>query len=66
MEELRLNFKVVDIVISDNCVKCFIKSEFTSGKFQLQITNMIVYDIETFNTDRAVPYSFYICTLSKY
>ena len=27
------------------------------SKIQSQFTNMVVYDIETFNTDRAVPFA---------
>ena len=54
-DELEPNFKVVDIVISDKHVKSFNKYEYKSKKVQSQSTNMVVYDIETFNTDRAVP-----------
>ena len=34
-------------------------------KVQSQSTNMIVYDLETFNIDRAIPYSSCIYRLSK-
>ena len=34
-------------------------------KIQSQLTNMIVYDIQTFNKIRAVPYANCINTLSK-
>ena len=56
-DELEPNFKIVDNVISDKHVKSFIKYEYNPKKVQSQLINMIVYDIETFNTDRAVPYA---------
>ena len=56
IEELKTNFKFVDNVISDKHVKRFIKNEYKPEEVQSQINNMIVYDIETFNTDRAVHY----------
>ena len=64
-DELEPNFKVVDNVISDKHVKSFIKYEKKPKKVQSQLTNMIVYDIETFNTDRAFPYANCIYRLSK-
>ena len=64
-DELEPNFKVVDIVLSDKHVKSFIKYEYKSKKVQSQSTNMVVYDIETFNTDRAVPYANCMYRLSK-
>ena len=63
--ELKPNFKVVDNVISDKHVKSFVKYEQNPKKVQSQLTNMIVYDIETFHTDRAVPYANCIFRLSK-
>ena len=65
IEELKLNVKVVDNVISDKHVGSFIKNQYEPEKFQPQLTNMIVYDRGTFNTDRANPYSICICKLSK-
>ena len=57
--ELEPNFKVVGNVISDIHVKSFIKFEYKPKKVQSQLTNMVVYDIETFNTDGAVPYAIW-------
>ena len=54
-EELKLNFKFVFTCISDNYVKSCIKFEYYPWKVHSQITNMVLYDIETFNTDGAVP-----------
>ena len=61
-DELKPNFKVVDSVISDKHVKSFIKYEFKPKKVQSQLTNMNVYDLETF---KAVPYASCIYRLSK-
>ena len=48
--ELKDNFKVVDNVLSDKHIKSYIKYEYKPEKVQSQLTNMIVYDIETFST----------------
>ena len=63
--ELKYNFKGVDNIISDKHVKSFIKYEYKPKKVQSQLTNMIVYDIETFNTDRSIPFANCIYRLSK-
>ena len=55
-DELKPNFKVVDNVISDKHVKSFIKYEYNPKKVKSQLTNIVVYDLETFNKIRAVPY----------
>ena len=47
--ELKDNFKVVDIVISDKHVKSFIKYEYNPKKVKFPLTNIVVYDLETFN-----------------
>ena len=65
IEQLNLNFKIVDNVISDKIVKSFDKYEYKSKKVQSQLTNKIVYDFETFNTDTAVPYANCIYRPSK-
>ena len=38
-------------------LKVFFKCEYKPKKAQSQLTNMIVFDLETFNTDKAVPYA---------
>ena len=63
--ELKGNFKVVDNVISDKHVKTYIKYEYKPKKVQSQLTNMIVYDIETFSTIKCVPCANCIHRLSK-
>ena len=65
IRKIKDNFKVVDGVRSDKHVKSFIKYEYKPKKFPSQLTNMIVYDLETFNTDKAVRYASCIYGLSK-
>ena len=65
IKELKDNFRVVDNVISDKHVKSFIKYEYKPKKVQSQLTNMVVYDIETFSTIKCVPYANCIYRLSK-
>ena len=64
-DELKPNFKVVDNVISDKHVKGFIKYEYNPKKVKSPLTNIIVYDLETFNKNKAVPYCSCIYKLSK-
>ena len=65
IKELKDNFKVIDNVISDKHVKSFIKYEYKPIKVQSQLTNVVVYDIETFSTIKCVPYANCIYRLSK-
>ena len=65
IKELKDNFKFVDNVISDKHVKRYIKYEYKPKKVQSQLTNMIVYDIETFKTIKRVPFANCIYILSK-
>ena len=65
IKELKDNFRVIDNVISDKHVKCYIKYEYKPKKVQSQLTNMVVYDIETFSTIKCVPYANCIYRLSK-
>ena len=64
-KELKDNFRVVDNVISDKHVESFIKYEYKPKKVQSQLTNMVVYDIETFSTIKCIPYANCIYRLSK-
>ena len=54
-KNLKDNLKVIDNVISDKHVKSYIKYEYKPKKAQSHITKVVVCDIETFNTDKAVP-----------
>ena len=65
IKELKYNFKVVDNVVSDKHGKSYIKYEYNPKKVISPLTNIVVYDLETFNKIRAVPYSSYIYKLSK-
>ena len=65
IKELEVNFKLVDNVINDKHVKTSVKYEYEPKKVQSELKTMIVYDIETFNTDRSVPYANCIYRLSK-
>ena len=65
VRELKDNFKVVDNVISDKHVKSFIKYEYNPKKVKSPLTNIVVYDLETFNKIKAVPYCSCIYKLSK-
>ena len=64
-DELKPKFKVGDNVIYDKHVKSFIKYEYNPKKVKSPLTNKVVYDLETFNKIRAVPYSSCIYKLSK-
>ena len=54
IKKLKDNFKVVDNVIYDKHVKSFIKYEYNPKKTKSPLTNIVVYDLETFNRIRAV------------
>ena len=56
IKEIKDNFKVVDNVVSDKQGKSFIKYEYKPKKVKDPLTNIVVYDLETFNKIRAVPY----------
>ena len=51
-----MNFKVIDNVLSDKHVKNFIKHDYKPRRVQSSFTNIDVYNLETYNKDRAVPY----------
>ena len=65
IEELKINFKIVDSVIADKHVESFNKYEYKPKRVQSQLTNIVVYDIETFDTIGCVPYSNCIYRLIK-
>ena len=52
-------------MISDKHVKSLIKDEYKPKYVKSQLTNIVLYDIETFNTDKAIPYANCIYGLSK-
>ena len=56
IEELNDNFKIVDNFIYEENLSSHFKFEFGPKKIDSHLTNSIVYDLETHNTDRARPY----------
>ena len=64
-QELKNNFQIVDNYITDENVNSHFNYEFTSKKVESHLTNFIVYDLETHNTNRARPYIFCFYRLSK-
>ena len=65
IQELKSNFKIVNNYITDENVNSHFKYEFIPKKIDSHLTNFIVYDLETHNTDRARPYVFCVYRLSK-
>ena len=65
IQELKNNFKIVDNYITDENVNSHFKYEFIPKKIESHLTNFIVYDLETHNTDRARPYCISFYRLSK-
>ena len=62
-KKLGQNLKVIDNVISDKHVQSFNKNEYIPNKSPL--TNIVIYDVETFTTIKCVLYSNCIYKLSK-
>ena len=65
IQELKDNFKIVDNYITAENVNSHFKYEFTPKKIESHLTNFIIYDLETHNTDRARPYNMTFYRLSK-
>ena len=65
IQELIDNLKFVDKYITEENVKSYFKYEYKPKKIKSHLTNFIVYDLETLNTDRARPYVFCFYRLSK-
>ena len=53
IKELNDIFKIVDNFITQENVNSHFKYEFIPKKINSHLTNFIVYDLETHNTDRA-------------
>ena len=64
-KELKDNFKTIDNFISEENVNSHFKYEFIPKKIISHLTNFIVYDLETHNTDRTRPYVFSFYRFSK-
>ena len=65
IKELKDNFEIVDNYITEENVTSHFKYKFTPKKIEAQLTNFIVYDLETHNTIRARPYNMTFYRLSK-
>ena len=65
IHELKANFRMVDNYITEENVTSHFKYEFIPKKIESHLTNFIVYDLETHNTDRARPYNMTFYRLSK-
>ena len=65
IQELKNNFKIFHNYISEENVNSHFKYEYIPKKIDSHLTNFIVYDLETHNTDRARPYCISFYRLSK-
>ena len=65
IKELEDNFQIVDIYITEENVESHFEYIYQPKKIQSHLTNFIVYDLETHNTDRAIPYVFCFHRISK-
>ena len=65
IKELAENFKTVDNHITEENVNSHFRYEFNPKKIDSHLSNFIVYDTETHNTDRARPYCISFYRLSK-
>ena len=65
IRELEENFKIVDNYITEENVNSHFKYELIPKKIDSHLTNFIVYDLETYSTDRARPYNMTFYRLSK-
>ena len=65
VKELKDNFKIVDNYITEENVNSHFKYEYIPKKINSHLTNFIVYDIETYSSDRARPYCISFYRLSK-
>ena len=63
--ELKNKFKIVDNYKTDENVNSHFIYEYKPKKIESLLTNFIVYDLETHNTDRARPYCISIYRVSK-
>ena len=59
IEELKINFKIVDNVISQDNVDTYFRNDYKPKK-ESQLSNVIVYDLETYNRNKAVQYCFIV------
>ena len=65
IQEIKDNFKIVDNYITEENVNSHFKYEFIPKTIDSHLTNFIVYDLETYSSDRAKPYNMTFYRLSK-
>ena len=65
IQELKNNFKIVENYIIEENVKSHFEYIYQPQKIESHLTNFIVYDLETHNTDRARRYNITFYRLSK-
>ena len=65
IKDLKDNFKIVDIYLTEQIFNSHFKYEFIPQKIESHLTNFIVYNLETHNTDRTRPYVFCFYRISK-
>ena len=63
--ELKDNFNIVENFITEENGTCHFKYQFIPKKIDSHLSNFIVYDLETYSTDRARPYNIRFYRLSK-
>ena len=62
---LKDNFKMIDKFITEENNKSHFEYIYKPKKIESYLTNFIVYDLETHNTDRARPFVFCFYRISK-
>ena len=65
IQGLKNKFKIVDKYITEENVNASFKYEFIPKKIESHLSNFIVYDLETHNTNRARPYNMTFYRISK-
>ena len=65
IKELKNNFEKIDNYLTEENVNSHFNYEFTPKKIESHLTDFIVYDLETHNGDKAIPYHMTFYRLSK-
>ena len=64
-EEVELNFKYINNKVTDANVNKFKEYKFDPKKIDSQLNNVLVYDIETYNKERAISYAIGFYPVNK-
>ena len=65
IKKLKINFEIVDNFITEENVNSHFEYIYKPRKIESHLTNFIVYDLETLNTDTANPYNMTFYRLGK-